>query len=123
MMGGMPVSSDEPIVLAALQYQESRRTLPLPTRLVPVAPLPEPTEERQLVFGHSMMGMEGMEFTINGMTFDPKRTDSVVKVGTVEEWEIINGGGMMVDFDHPFHIHTNAFQVVSVNDQSPSFSA
>jgi len=124
MMGGMPVSSDEPTVLATLQYQENRRALPLPTRLVPVAPLPEATEERQLVFGHSMMGMEGMEFTINGMTFDPERTDSVVKVGTVEEWEIVNVGGMMMmDFDHPFHIHTNAFQVVSVNDQSPSFSA
>ena len=76
------------------------------------------------MFGHSMMGMEGMEFTINGMTFDPERTDTIVKVGTVEEWEIVNGGGMMMmDFDHPFHIHTNAFQVVSVNDQSPSFSA
>ena len=124
MMGGMPASSDEPTVLATLQYQENRRSLPLPTRLVSVAPLPEATEERQLVFGHSMMGMEGMEFTINGMTFDPERTDTVVKVGTVEEWEIVNGGGMMMmDFDHPFHIHTNAFQVVSENDQSPRFSA
>jgi FtsP/CotA-like multicopper oxidase with cupredoxin domain len=120
MMGGMPVSSDEPTVLATLQYQESRRSLPLPTRLVPVAPLPEATEERQLVFGHSMMGME---FTINGMTFDPERTDTIVKVGTVEEWEIVNGGGMMMDFDHPFHIHTNAFQIVSVNNESPRFRA
>ena len=123
MMGGMPASSDEPTVLATLQYQRNRRALPLPTRLVPVAPLPEANGERQLVFGHSMMGMEGMEFTINGMTFDPERTDTVVKVGTVEEWEIVNGGGMMMDFDHPFHIHTNAFQVVSENDRSPRFRA
>jgi FtsP/CotA-like multicopper oxidase with cupredoxin domain len=28
-----------------------------------------------------------------------------------------------MDFDHPFHIHTNAFQVVSENDRSPRFSA
>ena len=123
MMGRMPSSSDEPIVLATLQYQESGRLLPLPTRLVPVKPLPKATEERQLVFGHSMMGMEGTEFTINGMTFDPKRTDTIVKVGTVEEWEIVNRGGMMMDFDHPFHIHTNAFQVISENDQNPRFSA
>jgi FtsP/CotA-like multicopper oxidase with cupredoxin domain len=119
MMGGTPSSSDEPIVLATLQYQESGPLVPLPTRLVPVEPLPEPTEERQLVFGHSMMGMQGMEFTINGVTFDPERTDTIVKVGTVEDWEIVNRGGMMMDFDHPFHIHTNAFQVVSVNDESP----
>jgi len=124
MMGRMPVSSDEPTVLATLQYQESRRSLPLPTRLVPVAPLPEANGERQLVFGHSMMGMQGMEFTINGVTFDPERTDTIVKVGTVEEWEIVNGGGMMMmDFDHPFHIHTNAFQVVNENDRSPRFRA
>jgi hypothetical protein len=45
--------------------------LPLPARLVPVVPLPEATLEHQLVFGHSMMCMEGVEFTINGVTFDP----------------------------------------------------
>ena len=78
MMGRMPVSSDEPTVLATLQYQESRRSLPLLTRLLPVAPLPEATGERQLVFGHSMMGME---FTINGRTFDPERTDAILVRG------------------------------------------
>ena len=124
MMGAMPVSSDESSVLATLQYQESRRSLPLPARLVPVTPLPEATEERQLVLGHSMMSIGGDAFTINGLSFDPERTDTVVKVGTVEEWEIVNGGGMMMmDFDHPFHIHTNEFQVVSENDRSPRFQA
>ena len=62
-------------------------------------------------------------FTINGVAFDPERTDTVVKVGTVEDWEIVNGGGMMMDFDHPFHIHTNPFQVASENGRKPSFSA
>lgn len=128
MMCGMGMmqrasSSDEPIVLATLQYQEGGRSLPLPTRLVPVEPLPETTEMRQLVFSHSMMCMDGDAFTINGMTFDPERTDTIVKVGTVEEWKIVNGGGMMMDFDHPFHIHTNGFQVVSENDKSPRFQA
>jgi hypothetical protein len=110
--------------LATLQYKESRRSLPLPTRLVAVTPLPEATEERQLVFAHGMMCMGGDTFTINGLSFDPERTDTIVKVGTVEEWEIVNGGGMMMmDFDHPFHIHTNAFQVVSENGQTPRFPA
>jgi FtsP/CotA-like multicopper oxidase with cupredoxin domain len=90
---------------------------------VPVAPLPEATKERQLVLGHDMMGMGGDAFTINGSSFDPDRTDAIVKVGTVEEWQIVNGGGMMMDFDHPFHIHTNAFQVVSEDDRSPRFAA
>jgi FtsP/CotA-like multicopper oxidase with cupredoxin domain len=124
MTGGTPGSSDEPMVLATFQYQESGRALPLPTRLVPVEPLPEAIGVRQLVFAHSMMCMEGMFFTINGQTFDSERTDTIVQVGTVEEWKVVNGGGMMMmDFDHPFHIHTNAFQVVSENDRKPRFLA
>jgi FtsP/CotA-like multicopper oxidase with cupredoxin domain len=123
MMGGSPSSSNEPIVLGTLEYSESGRSLPLPSRLVPVEPLPEATEQRQFVFSHRMMRMHGDAFTINGMGFDPERIDTVTKVGTVEEWEIVNEGGMMMDFDHPFHIHTNAFQVVSENGQSPRLRA
>jgi FtsP/CotA-like multicopper oxidase with cupredoxin domain len=70
-----------------------------------------------------MIHGEGMAFTINGRTFDPERTDAIVKLGTVEEWEIVNGGGMMMAFDHPFHIHTNAFQVLNQNAKSPPFQA
>jgi hypothetical protein len=77
-------------------FGDGGRALPLPTRLVPVEPLPEAIGERQLVFAHSMICMEGMFFTINGQTFDPERTDTIVQVGTVEEWEIVNGGGMMM---------------------------
>ena len=129
MMGGRcvsgegPMGSDEPMVLAALLYQEGGRSLPIQTRLVPVEPLPETSEVRQLLLSHSMMGMGGDAFTINGLAFDPERIDTIVKVGTVEEWEIVNGGGMMMDFDHPFHIHTNAFQVARENDRSPRFRA
>jgi FtsP/CotA-like multicopper oxidase with cupredoxin domain len=122
-MRGTTISSNEPIVLGTLEYRERGRPLPLPSRLVPVEPLPNATQVRQLVFSHSMMGMDGDAFTINGSSFDPERTDTVVKVGTVEEWEIVNGGGMMMDFDHPFHIHTNQFQVVSEDDRSPRFRA
>jgi FtsP/CotA-like multicopper oxidase with cupredoxin domain len=123
MMGGRRSSSDEPIVLATLEYRERGRSLPLPSRLVPVEPLPQATQVRQLVFSHNMMRMGGDAFTINGSSFDPERTDTTVRIGTVEEWEIANGGEMMMDFDHPFHIHTNAFQVVSEDSRSPRFRA
>ena len=129
MMGGMgrmrgtTISSNEPIVLATLEYRETGRPLPLPSRLVPIEPLPQAIQVRQLVFSHNMMRMGGDAFTINGLSFDPKRTDTTVRVGTVEDWEIVNGGGMMMDFDHPFHIHTNTFQVVSESDRSPRFQA
>jgi FtsP/CotA-like multicopper oxidase with cupredoxin domain len=52
-----------------------------------------------------------MVFLINGKAFDPQRIDTRVQLNTVEDWEIANTGVM----DHPFHLHTNHFQVVSRN--------
>ena len=52
-------------------------------------------------------------FEINGQQFDPNRIDEVVQLGTVEEWTIRN----VTAEQHPFHIHVNDFQVVSVNGQ------
>jgi suppressor of ftsI len=54
-------------------------------------------------------------YTINNKTFDPNRIDVTAKLGTVEEWKLVNldknGSGNL----HPFHIHVNDFQVISVN--------
>lgn len=50
-------------------------------------------------------------FTINGRTFDPNRVDVRPKLGTVEEWTLTNTSTEQ----HPFHIHVNDFQVMSVN--------
>ena len=56
---------------------------------------------------------DGLSFFINGKQFDP--TTSVfpdpAKLGTVEEWTILNESGE----DHPFHLHTSTFQEMSVN--------
>ncbi|MEZ0091155.1 multicopper oxidase family protein [Streptacidiphilus sp. EB129] len=56
---------------------------------------------------------DGTVFYINGKQFS--MTSSVfatpARLGTVEEWTIVNTSGE----DHPFHLHTNAFQVMSVN--------
>jgi len=52
-------------------------------------------------------------FEIDGQQFDPNRVDDLVKLGTVEEWTIRN----VTAEQHPFHIHVNDFQVVSVNGQ------
>ncbi|MET8629896.1 multicopper oxidase family protein [Kitasatospora sp. NPDC004669] len=56
---------------------------------------------------------DGTVFYINGKQFsmDGSVFDTPAKLGTVEEWTIVNHSGE----DHPFHLHTNAFQVVSVN--------
>ncbi|MBI1789356.1 MAG: multicopper oxidase family protein [Acidobacteria bacterium] len=96
--------------LATLEYQgRAETTVGLPTRLPEATPLPKSDlPRRTLVMSEGMMGMS---FTINGRTFDDRRVDTRVRLGSVEEWEIVNRGGM----DHPFHLHTNSFQVVGAD--------
>ena len=53
----------------------------------------------------------GTKFFINGHQFDSTRVDQVVKLGTTEEWVIRN----VTREQHPFHIHVNDFQVMSIN--------
>jgi FtsP/CotA-like multicopper oxidase with cupredoxin domain len=53
----------------------------------------------------------GTEFYINGRQFDPHRVDFTATLDTVEEWTVRND----TDEDHSFHLHTNHFQVMSVN--------
>jgi FtsP/CotA-like multicopper oxidase with cupredoxin domain len=40
------------------------------------------------------------KFTIDGQIFDEDRIDVRAKLGTVEEWTLINETGV-----HPFHMH------------------
>jgi FtsP/CotA-like multicopper oxidase with cupredoxin domain len=48
---------------------------------------------------------------INGEVFDPDATDVAPELGTVEQWTLRNTSSE----DHPFHIHVNDFQEMSVN--------
>lgn len=50
----------------------------------------------------------GNAFLIDDKPYDLDRIDHTVKLGTAEEWEIINETGA----EHPFHIHINHFQVM-----------
>ena len=50
---------------------------------------------------------------IDGKQFDPNRVDQQVKLGTVEEWTIRN----VTEELHPFHIHVDDFQVMSINGE------
>ena len=54
-------------------------------------------------------------YKINNKTFDANRIDQKVKLGSVEEWKLINLDDDKSGNIHPFHIHVNDFQVISVN--------
>lgn len=116
MMGG-PSRQRRTETVATLTYSGTTTETPIPTALLPIAPLPEPQMVRQFTLNHGMG--RGMVFLINGQVFDHNRVDTQVSLGTVEDWEIINTGTMA----HPFHIHVNKFQVISRNGQTEPYAA
>lgn len=75
---------------------------------------------------NNMGGMDGMDhgshsggltgFTINGESFDMKKVNTRVKLGTFEEWEIVNTSNM----NHPFHLHVWPMQILSINGEEVS---
>jgi FtsP/CotA-like multicopper oxidase with cupredoxin domain len=54
--------------------------------------------------------------TINGKPFSMTKSifDTPAGLGTVEEWTVVNETGQ----DHPFHLHTDDFQVMSVRGRA-----
>lgn len=72
-------------------------------------------QKRTVEFDQSVGEFSMMIDGINGAQFP----DNVVfqpRLGTVEEWTLVNN----TDDDHPFHLHTNAFQSVGPG-QGPAF--
>ncbi|TWB87882.1 FtsP/CotA-like multicopper oxidase with cupredoxin domain [Synechococcus sp. Ace-Pa] len=108
-----------PVPVATLAYEGSVATLPLPERLLPVVPLPEPVRTRRFLLNHGMAPGMGMVFLINGRAFEHGRIDTRVQLGDTEEWELVNDGVM----DHPFHVHVNPFQVISRNGTPEPYRA
>jgi FtsP/CotA-like multicopper oxidase with cupredoxin domain len=84
----------------------------MPTALVPEARIPESevVERRTMVFDENE---DTNQFFINDKEFDPERVDVQPTLGTVEEWTLKNSSGEQ----HPFHIHVNDFEVISVGGE------
>jgi suppressor of ftsI len=86
---------------------------------LPAGPLSRPIDlrrlpvdrERTVVFSEMAEGAGTPRFLLNGMSFDPNRVDVTMKLGSVERWTLVNS----TEEWHTFHIHTNDFQVISVN--------
>ena len=91
------------------------KTPPMPTEgILPFHSLANAqiAAHRTIVFGSDLNNGPAIpRFTLNGDVFMPGRVDVVAKLGTVEEWTLINKTNGM----HPFHMHVNAFQVMSVD--------
>jgi L-ascorbate oxidase len=55
-------------------------------------------------------------FQVDGKSYDPTRIDRTLALGSVDEWTLTAGTNPPVG--HPFHIHVNPFQIVSILDPS-----
>jgi FtsP/CotA-like multicopper oxidase with cupredoxin domain len=105
-------------VLATFSYQGTTKPVPLPSQLIPVESLPTPKTVRRLEFSMSMGRGMNRAFLFNGEVYDQERINQTVKLNTIEDWELINLDPH--DMDHPFHIHTNPFQVIYRNGKLAS---
>ncbi|NEZ59508.1 multicopper oxidase family protein [Adonisia turfae] len=100
--------------LATLRYQPSdyAEPLPLPQNLIPVEALSTPVTTREFVLNHGI-GDSSSGFIINNKSFDMSRVDTQVRLNQIEDWKLIN----QASIDHPFHLHTNRFQVIERDGQ------
>ena len=89
------------------------KTLPAPTREYPFIRDDEICARRTIVLSmreKSRRILTGYEFLIDNKLYEETRIDATAKLGTAEEWIIDNQS----DGIHPFHVHVNSFEVVSV---------
>ena len=99
-------------LLTGMQLLQLRVTQPLvddstiPSTLRPLPNIGEPTATRNWSFDRT-----AGHWTINGLRFDPNRTDARPVLGTTEKWVFTNPTGQA----HTVHIHDVSQQCISRN--------
>jgi suppressor of ftsI len=94
----------------------SMSPVPLPATIMPLtAPLGDLSDaridkRRELTFTEAD---HAPYFGFDDKGFDPERIDQTVELGATEEWVVRNAS----DEWHPFHIHVNDFQVMTIDGQ------
>lgn len=86
----------------------------LPTTLLPYDNFKDAKIDKVRTLTFSEGGTEeNTTYLLDGKMFDPKVISQIMTLGTTEEWHLVNKSGEV----HPFHIHINPFQVISINGQ------
>lgn len=94
--------------------------LPIPTREYPLIKPSEIQNLRVIYFAGQFPGTEnpyvGIDFLLNGQQYDDTQVNYVVDRDGVEEWRLVVGDSQHGGTEgHPFHVHVNSFEVISVN--------
>ncbi|HYI40839.1 MAG TPA: multicopper oxidase family protein [Allosphingosinicella sp.] len=73
---------------------------------------PNPAVQATFMVANQLVGSAGY----NPQPYNPARLDRKLTLGTAEEWKLTSNGT-----GHPFHIHVNPFEIVSItNNANPS---
>ena len=111
---GFQLLPEKPLARVEVTGPQAQATTDLPTSMNTTAgDLSDASiaAKRRFVFTLDTTGTFKAE--INRKTFDPDVVNVRPKLGTVEQWTLVNNSSE----DHPFHIHVNDFQVMSVNGE------
>ncbi len=120
-MGSVNDSTTAPydLQIATINIQGNQNNTKSAENIIPTGLIPKRDLNLVDVAAHRVLNFSSNDrdwiYTINNKTFDPNRIDTKVKLGTVEEWKLVNLDKNSSGNIHPFHIHVNDFQVVSVN--------
>lgn len=66
--------------------------------------------EREISFQY-----DGVDWTMNGLTYDPERADIISRLDQVYIWTLRNESAL----PHPFHKHLSLFNVLDINGEPP----
>jgi suppressor of ftsI len=95
-------------------------SLPTPTREYPLIGDGEIVGKRSVIFNANASNsiLFGTALTVNGNVYDESAILFTLPVGSAEEWTIKN----LMPEGHPFHLHTNSFEVHSITNADGTVS-
>ncbi|MEK6410080.1 MAG: multicopper oxidase domain-containing protein [Acidobacteriota bacterium] len=120
------IQSDQKII-AEIEVKGAPKDMPLPEKLPTPSryyPLIQPNQVQQIrtiafsgAFPAVMNPYVGGDFSINNTLYQETAVPEVVELTGVEEWQIQVGDAHHGGTEgHPFHIHVNHFEVISINN-------
>jgi len=121
--GGGGLANGAPFRICQVVARGAGRRLPLPARFPSLSFRPESEVVNRKNPRTFDVAMSMMRWLLNGRSFDMNdvAANERVKLGTTEDWEFRNLGGMMA-MAHPIHLHAGQFQILE-REVAPSFQA
>jgi FtsP/CotA-like multicopper oxidase with cupredoxin domain len=107
-----------PIATVLVEGRGPAMALPesLPAWDPPILPI---ARRRQVTYSVQRgQGQSFVDFGVDGTAFDLTQPPYQVRLGTAEEWTVLNGvDDKYAEHAHVFHIHVNPFKITRVNGQ------